>query len=192
MPPIEAIRNIQRLIWLYFWLLIFEGALRKWVLPQLSTPLLIIRDPVVIGAYFLAWRSGVFPKDIFTRLIIAVSFVSFLGGLAAVIISEVNNLTVTFFGLRSNFLHLPLIFLIPKVFNLDDVKQLGKLILLLSIPMAILMICQFASSPSDLINRGASDEAKQISAALGKIRPSATFSFISGPIFYFSLVDSFL
>ena len=36
---------IKKLIWAYFLLLLFEGALRKWFLPGLSQGLLIIRDP---------------------------------------------------------------------------------------------------------------------------------------------------
>lgn len=185
-------RNIQRLIWLYFWLLIFEGALRKWVVPQLSAPLLVIRDPVAIGAYFLAWRSGQFPKDIFTKIIIIVAFISFLGGLYTVITSE-SDLKVTVFGLRTNFLHLPLIFLIPKVFSLDDVKKLGRWVLLLSVPMAILMVCQFNSPPDAFINRIAgTGEGLQIASAMGKIRPPATFSHITGAAHYLTLVASFL
>ena len=43
-PENKTIRNIRRLIWLYFWLLLIEGALRKWVAPSLSNPLLIIRE----------------------------------------------------------------------------------------------------------------------------------------------------
>ncbi len=35
---------LKKGIWLYFFLLLFEGALRKWVLPSLSAPLLIVRD----------------------------------------------------------------------------------------------------------------------------------------------------
>src|SRR5438309_4530609 len=50
----KTIRHIRALIWLYLVLLIFEGALRKWIVPQLSNPLLIIRDPVVIAIYMLA------------------------------------------------------------------------------------------------------------------------------------------
>ena len=46
---------IKRLIWLYLFLLIGEGILRKWVLPGLSEPLLIIRDPLVIGIYLCAF-----------------------------------------------------------------------------------------------------------------------------------------
>lgn len=185
------IHNIQRLIYLYFLLLIFEGALRKWVVPQLATPLLIIRDPVVIGAYFLAGKAGIFPKDIFTKIIIYLAFISFLGGLATIITSD-SNLTVTIYGLRTNFLHLPLIFLIPKVFSLNDVKKLGRWVLLLSVPMAVLMIYQFTASGDDFINRGAGDGAKQLDAVNGKVRPSGTFSYITGPAEYFPLVTSFL
>ena len=191
MPATETIRNIQNLIWLYFWLLIVEGVLRKWVTPQLSTPLLIIRDPVVIAAYFLALKAGIFPKDMFTKSILYISFISFLGSLATVIISD-TSLTVTIYGLRTNFLHLPLIFLIPKVFCLNDVKKLGRWVLLLSVPMAVLMIYQFNAPPDAFINRGASAESQQISSALGKIRPSGTFSFITGAAQYFSLLTSFL
>lgn len=193
MASTETVRNIQCLIWLYFWLWIFEGSLRKWVVPQLSAPLLIIRDPVAIGAYFLALRAGIFPKDIFTKIIIRLAFISFLGGLATVITSD-NNLTLTviFFGLRVNFLHLPLTFLICKVFNLDDVNKLGRWVLLLSVPMAILMVYQFSSSPDNFINRGVATGMTQIASAGGKIRPSGTFSFITGAAQYLSLVASLL
>jgi hypothetical protein len=43
-------RKIQLLFWVYFWLIIFEGAIRKWLLPGLSTPLLVIRDPIAMAA----------------------------------------------------------------------------------------------------------------------------------------------
>ena len=53
---------LRRLIWLYFWLLMFEGALRKWV-PPLSAPLLVVRDPLVLLIYFHAVRCRRFPVD---------------------------------------------------------------------------------------------------------------------------------
>lgn len=187
----ETIR-IKRLIWLYFLLLIFEGALRKWVVPQLSSPLLIIRDPLVIWIYFIAFKSKRFPKDIFTQATIGLAFISLLGGLLTVI-DEQTNLFVTFFGIRTNFLHLPLIFLICKVFNLEDVKKVGKWVLLIAIPMAILMVVQFNSPPDAFINRTAGvGEGQQISSALGKIRTPGTFSFISGAGQYLCMVASFL
>ena len=54
---------IKKLIWAYFLLLLFEGALRKWFLPGLSQGLLIIRDPLVIWIYYLCYAQGVFPLN---------------------------------------------------------------------------------------------------------------------------------
>ena len=45
---IKNFKSIKIAIWMYFLLWIFEGALRKWVLPSLATPLLIVRDPVAV------------------------------------------------------------------------------------------------------------------------------------------------
>jgi hypothetical protein len=52
---------LKKLFWLYFLLLIFEGALRKWVAPQLSAPLLVIRDPVCILIIWEAYRTRKWP-----------------------------------------------------------------------------------------------------------------------------------
>ena len=49
---------LKKLIWLYFLFLLFEGALRKWFLPGLSQGLLIIRDPIVVWIYYIAYNQG--------------------------------------------------------------------------------------------------------------------------------------
>src|ERR1044072_8882223 len=75
-----TIRNIRRLIWLYLWLLIFEGSFRKWILPEFSAPLLLIRDPVVLVIYFLAFRARVFPQNIFVVTIEILAILSWATG----------------------------------------------------------------------------------------------------------------
>src|SRR2546423_15602513 len=57
------LRNIRRLIYLYFFLLIIEGALRKWMVPQFFNPLLLVRVLVVLSIYFLAWSADIFPRN---------------------------------------------------------------------------------------------------------------------------------
>ena len=54
---------IKKLIWCYFLLLLFEGALRKWFLPGLSQGLLIIRDPIVIWIYYLCYAQRLFSTN---------------------------------------------------------------------------------------------------------------------------------
>src|SRR4249920_1474050 len=79
--PSETIRNVRRLIWLYLWLLIFEGALRKWVLPQFSAPLLLIRDPVVLLIYLLALRARIFPHNIYVISLAIIAVLSWATGI---------------------------------------------------------------------------------------------------------------
>src|SRR5262252_7456419 len=100
----SSLHNLRLLVWLYFWLLLWEGALRKWLLPSLSTPLLIVRDPVVLLIYAIAVAKGVFPFDRFVLLIATLGIVSF--GASLIVF---DRLGIMAYGLRTNFLHLPLI-----------------------------------------------------------------------------------
>jgi hypothetical protein len=183
--PLDVV-HIRKLIWAYFFLLIFEGALRKWVLPFLATPLLIVRDPIVLATYFFALRAGIFPRNYFMVFGLPLAALSFAVGVAV----PTNTLSVAAFGFRSDYL--PLIFIIARVFTLQDVKEMGKWTLWLAIPLAMLMAVQFRSSPDSWINAGADQSFKQIDSAMGRIRAPATFSFISGPVHYFSLVAAFV
>lgn len=189
----KMFRNIRRLIWLYFWLLLIEGALRRWVLPQLSAPLLIVRDPVLLLTYVLAWRARVFPSN---RWVLALAIIGFLSLAVSVIPLWVYSLPrillISGFGFRANFLHLPLIFLMPAVFTHKDVKKFGWWTLLLIVPMTLLMVAQFQGGPDSILNRTASGEGEMITAGSGKVRTSGTFSFIIGVVSYYALATAFL
>ena len=179
---------LRRMIWLYFILLIAEGALRKWALPSLSTPLLVIRDPLVLLIYVQALRSRRFPINgpVVAYFLLVTSFIllalfQMIGGIG-------GGPVIAAYGLRTNFLHLPLIFVIPQVFSHADVIKLGKWVLMLSVPMAGLMIWQYMSPPDSWINAATSADVQQITFALGKIRPAGTFSFATGAAHFLSLI----
>jgi len=79
-----------------------------------------------------------------------------------------------------------------KVFDEDDVKNVGGFILLLMVPMSLIMIAQFKAAADAFINRTVGlAEAQQLTAGSGKIRPAGTFSFISGPVYYISVAAAF-
>src|SRR5205823_9354474 len=102
-------------------------------------------------------------------------------------------LLVTGYGFRSNFLHLPLIFILPAVLDLKDVQRIGRWTIIGMIPMGLLMAAQFNASPESFINRAAGlGEGTQIQAGGGKIRPPGVFSFTSGAVYYSSAVAAFL
>lgn len=183
---------LRRMTWLYFALLIGEGALRKWILPSLSTPLLVIRDPLVLLIYVQALRCRRFPVTgpMVAYFLLLTSFI--LLALFQMIAGVGGGPLVAAYGLRTNFLHLPLIFVIPQVFSRLDVVKVGRWVLILSIPMAALMIWQFLSPPDSWVNNATIADTQQISSALGKIRPAATFSFATGTAHFFVLATAFL
>jgi hypothetical protein len=174
--------NLRTLLWFYLVLLIFEGALRKWIVPALDTPLLIVRDPLVIWIYVqairnrLSFNNAFFAPNLFLAALTAVLATIFGDG----------NAFVTIYGLRTDFLQIPLIFLIPQILDRDDVIAMGRFILLVSIPMAALAILQFRSPVDSLVNKGA------FATHYATVRPSGTFSFIPGLVAYFSFTASFL
>jgi hypothetical protein len=190
-----SLRTVRVLIWVYLVLLLVEGAIRKWIFPQFSDPLLIVRDPVVLAIYFFALRAHVFPRNAY---VVALGIIGLLSLIVSVLILYPYIplkiiLFVTVYGFRSNFLHLPLIFLIASVLDIEDVKKIGRWTLLLTIPMAALMVMQFKASPDSFINKTVGlSEAQQLATAGGKIRPPASFSFISGPVFYLSATAAFV
>lgn len=184
-----ALRN---LVWIYFFLLLIEGALRKWILPQFSAPLLVIRDPIVVLIYLMAHQQKIVPQH---RLFGLFVFQAVAGLLLVVSQYVVLGLQpfVLFYGYRTAFMHLPLIFVLPHVFSRADVVRLGKLVVLSAIPMAALMAYQFNSPADSWINRTVGlSGGTQILSAMGKVRPPGTFSFISGPVAFFALVTAFL
>jgi hypothetical protein len=191
----RVLKHLKRWIWIYFILLIFEGTLRKWLLPQFSDVLLVIRDPVVLIIYMLAIKLRIFPRNSY---MLALSIIAILCWLVSLVVLEPYLsikplILVTGFGFRSNFLHLPLIFVIGRAFDAEDVKNLGRWVLIGLIPMAILLAIQFNAAPDSFINRTAGlGETQQITAGGGKIRPPGPFSFVSGVIFSAALAAAYL
>jgi hypothetical protein len=185
---------VRRLIWLYFWLLIVEGALRKWILPGLSNPLLLVRDPVLIAIYLFAIPAKVFPRNGWTFALVVIGVLSVLTTFVQLWLYFPPKMIalVAGYGFRSNYFHLPLIFVMAKVLRPEDVKRFGWWTLVVLVPMTILMVAQFQAAPDALVNRTAGGEGEMMMSSMGKVRTAATFSFVTGVVSYFALATGFL
>lgn len=178
----------RKLIWLYVLLLIFEGALRKWIFPSFATPLLIVRDPIVILLVIWGlhnrWLDFIYVKVMMIACTISLFFSLLLGH---------HNLFVGLFGWRIYFFHFSLIFIIGQLLTRDDVLKICRFLLYLSIPMTAIILLQFYSPPISWINIGVGAEGTAgFSGANGFMRPSGVFSFTSGYVAYQGIVGCVL
>ena len=185
---LPAIASMRKLIWIYFVLLMMEGALRKWLLKSFSEPLLIIRDPVELLIYYQAFNSGLFPDNSRIRFLIGLGIVS----IPLAILGGSMDVAPILYGVRTNCLHFPLIFIIPKVFNYQDVIKVGRAILWLAPIMTFVVINQFQAGRDDIWNVAAGGRGHQLETSGGKVRASGTFSFVSGIVYYYAILIAFI
>jgi hypothetical protein len=184
----RARRHVVRVVLLIYLLLIFEGSLRKWVLPQLSQYIFFIRDPFVLYAYLFATIHHLWPRrSPYLTASIVISVVGFLIGIIALMISGNGGAgaLLAVYGWRNYFLYAPLAFLIGATFSLADIERVCRWTLLLSLPIGLLMAAQFFAPLNSPLNIGiASDEALQfvgLTVTSEHTRPMGPFSSGAGP-----------
>jgi hypothetical protein len=173
-------RRIVNLIFLVYWLLIFEGALRKWVLPSYQREIYFIRDPFVLVIYWLSARYRFFKRATIPLTIMTVLAWACVMEIVYHMVADQSDLLLTAVGLRSYFFYVPLAAIIAETFDRADLQRLVRQTLLVAVPVAVISIIQSHSPPSAVINAGiASDAVNQVSAlpvGEGFLRTTGTFT----------------
>ncbi|NEO43487.1 MAG: hypothetical protein F6K55_04875 [Moorea sp. SIO4A3] len=179
--------NWRQYVKAVFFILVLEGVLRKWVLPQASDLLYFMKDFVLIGAYikyYLASDHNIKNKKSIINVIIFFvvlwcSFQAFNPSLGSPIVGII--------GLKAYILNIPLIWMIPKLFQSEEeLYRFLRLHLLLAIPVCILGIIQFFSPPSSPINLYTAGDVTSV-ATFGA--GGANITRITGP---FSYIDTYV
>src|SRR4030095_3637805 len=165
---------VQRVIIIY-WLLIFEGAFRKWGFSSLHKFIFFIRDPFVLWVYFLAIRNGMWPRGTLFRLGFTLGLLFLPLGLLQAVTNDLNPMVVVY-GWKMYFWYLPLAFIIGQQFRGKDLAMIFRHSLLIAIPMAVLVFLQYRSPPQALINQTYSAESTIMTVSRGIVRASGTFS----------------
>lgn len=186
-PPMPL---LKKLFWAYFLLLIFEGALRKWIVPQLSGPLLIVRDPIGLLIIWEAYRTRKWPREWSAVVGILTASVLALCLLQVVVLGL--PWFIPLYGLRSYLLPFPVAFIMGTNLDEEDLRKFGNCILWLLLPLTALEIAQYLAPSTSFLNVGAYRGTEQLSYALGHVRASATFSYVVGPMFFVPLAAAFI
>lgn len=180
---------IKIALWLYFLLWIFEGALRKWILPSLATPLLVVRDPIAIYIIFKAFSTNV---KFMNGYIVCSSIITLLAFIVTLTFGH-GNIFVGLYGARIMLLHFPLIFIMGAVFTQEDIATTGRMLLAVNILVTIIVYLQFISPQTAFVNIGIGGEGSAgFNGYRGYFRPSGTFSFTTGLSSYYILVSVFV
>jgi hypothetical protein len=175
---------IKILFWVYFLLLIFEGVLRKWLIPQFSAPLLIMRDPVGLLILLEAYRTNKWPQK--WSLVLGV-LATIMIGLCSIQMIVLDNPL-----LASYLLPFPIAFIMGENLDANDLRKFSLCIIWILLPETILEIAQYLAPVSSALNVGAYEGANQITYVGTKVRASGTFSFVVGPANYGPLAAAFI
>ena len=166
----------KNLVWLYILLVVFEGALRKWVFPSLSNELLVIRDPIAL----LLLIYGIKRRMLWGFY----SFVAIATGIFALLITRSStdvNLETAYFGSRIWYFYVPCFFVIGNIMTREDVFRVLRFFIWLSIPMTVFVIMQNNSPQSSWVNLGVggNEEGSGFAPIDDHYRPSAIFAFVT-------------
>lgn len=168
-----------------FVLVLFEGAIRKWLLPQGQELVYFGKDVLLIGAYikfFLspdpdlrAWRLN--------APVTAIVGLATLSGLS-VLNPNVGSPLSALVGLKGYFMYLPMAFMMPFLFRTkEELIRQATNYALLATPICLLGFLQWQSDRFSVINTFASGMAETGATGFGfgdKSRITGTFSYLTG------------
>jgi hypothetical protein len=181
---------LKKLFWTYFLLLIFEGALRKWIIPQLAGPLLIVRDPIALLIIWEAYRTSKWPRKWAAVVGILATAILVLG--LVQLVAGDSQFFIALYGLRSYVLPFPVAFIMGENLDEEDLRKFGTCTLWLLLPLTALEVAQYLAPAGSFLNAGASKGTVQLESAAGHVRASATFSYVVGPVSYVPLAAAFI
>ncbi|PEN12615.1 hypothetical protein CRI94_13955 [Longibacter salinarum] len=164
-------------------LIILQGALRKWWLPGLSTPLYVAKDVALIGAVVLfgTWSDFRLPTPIKRTVLPSV-----WGLFAIVVIAQAFNFNFptvigSAVGVRSYLLYSLLLVLMPVA--MEHVRRPERWIIAIAlciiVPVLLLGMYQYNQPLDAWINQYVRDD-QELAAVAGRPRITGTFSYVGG------------
>ncbi len=174
-------------------IVIIEGGLRRWAFPGAKDLIYFFKDFILIGSY-LGFASR--PRPIADQY----PFIKELTGLIAILCCfqafnpSLGSPIVGLLGIRSYLLYIPLVWILPHLFDSEsDLRNFLRNYLLLIFPVCILGIVQFFSPLDSPLNVYVANEEILDVATVGEfVRITGTFSYIAGLTTYLSICFSLL
>src|SRR5215831_11032962 len=150
-----AMRYWQRALFGVFVLLVFEGALRKWVLPWGQASIYLLKDAILLAVYFGFLLDGQRNQPALRSAgpIKFVLILSFVFGCLEVLNPNSPSILVGLVGLKTYFLYAPVAFILPyAIKSREHLLALIRRYLIIAIPVAVLGFVQIMAGPESRLN----------------------------------------
>ena len=177
-----------------FFIAVFEGAVRKWLIPSGSELFYFLKDGVLIGAligWAVAQRSAPPRRITFFWSVFAVAG---LLGAVEIFNPAMASPVVGAFGWKAYYLWVGVVLVLPDTFStMPDLVRYLRTLLLVAVPVCLLAVLQFQLPPSHPLNVYAWDSAaiNQFGDG-GNVRVTGTFPFLTGYTGFLSFVSMLL
>ena len=188
----------QKLIWVVMFMVVCEGAVRKWIFPGLQAEVYFAKDVVLIFAYVGFISSHLSPgvhlrATAGLRVLLLCSLVYFS---IQLINPNSPSLILSIVGFKNYLLYTPLAFIVPYMFSSsEDLQRKLRIYAIVMLPFAGLGLVQFSFDPNHWINGYLSHDSEELriasifgSAAMEKARTTGTFSYIGGYTTFLSVM----
>lgn len=169
-----------------FFILVIEGALRKWILPQASDMIYFLKDLVLLGAYikFYAFSRGGKQYLLKNKVINIFIYVAAGWCIFQALNPSLGSIVAGIFGIKIYLFYVPLVWMLPSLFETEEeLYNFLRSHFLLILLTGTIGIIQFYSPASSPINAYAGDTEVQVATfgfgASASVRVSGTFSYIN-------------
>lgn len=172
---------------------VFEGAIRKWITPALTNPLVLLRDGLALYGLFWALKTGkMHGGQKGAQALWLWSALVVLWGLFQLMVNQSSPL-VYVVGLRFWLLYLWFAYAAGVSMTQDDFRHITKTLLWLVLIMAPLAVVQFFLPPSAFLNKQLDgDEETVFRVTADIVRTTGTFSFTTGYTNCLAMISPFI
>lgn len=168
-------------------LVVFEGAVRKWLLPGAQDLIYFAKDVVLLGVYIGYLREAPRLRNRIASLPLLYPLLGMTAffGLLQVFNPNLPNLPIGILGFKAYFFYAPLLLVVPAAFSSDaEAFRFLRRYAFLAIPVGLLAIAQFFSPATSTLNAYARAAAEGPYATTfgtsSHVRVTATFPYITG------------
>lgn len=183
--------RLKALIYFYIFSTIFDGAFRKWILPQISDSLMIVKSIIAVAIFI----EGVRYWNRFSNWEISSILLGFISFVLSLLAGH-GNLAVAIFGCYPFLIGIPVCFIIGEKLNKADIIKIGKWFVFIAIVNSIFIIVQFMLPVTHLLNFGGGStegiEGVSVSSLAGGFRPPGIFYHNTQNVAFCSLAFAFM